>query len=86
MDMFVHVLSSRENHDVIYTMTLPIAKSDIVKARISFVVILEMLQMLLMIPFSILHQNVNAMGNEAGMDANIVLLAEVQYQYGQKPQ
>ena len=74
--IFFTCMMGRENHDVIYTMTLPVAKSDIVKARISFVVILEMLQMLLMIPFSILRQNVNAMGNEAGMDANIVLLAE----------
>ena len=39
-------------------------------------VILEMLQMFLMVPFSILRQNVNPMGNEAGMDANMALIAE----------
>lgn len=66
----------RENHDVIYTMTLPVAKSDIVKARISFVVISELLQMLLLVPFSLLRQFLNPMKNEAGMDANIVLFAE----------
>lgn len=74
--VFFTCMMGRENQDVIYTMTLPVAKKDIVKARISFVVILEMLQMLLMVPFSILRQNVNPMGNEAGMDANIALIAE----------
>lgn len=74
--VFFTCMIGRENHDVIYTMTLPVAKRDIVKARIYFVVILELLQMLLLVPFSLLRQSVNSMGNEAGMDANIVLFAE----------
>lgn len=74
--VFFTCMMGRENHDVIYTMTLPVAKSDIVKARICFAVILELLQMLLLVPFSLLRQSVNPMGNEAGMDANIVLFAE----------
>ena len=73
---FFTCMLGRENHDVIYTMTLPVAKSDIVKARISFVVISELLQMLLLVPFSLLRQFLNPMKNEAGMDANIVLFAE----------
>lgn len=32
--------------------------------------------MLLLVPFSLLRQHLNAMGNGAGMDANIVLFAE----------
>ena len=74
--VFFTCMIGRENHDVVYTMTLPVAKSDIVKARIYFVVILELLQMLLLVPFSLLRQSVNSMGNEAGMDANIVLFSE----------
>ncbi len=74
--VFFTCMMGRENQDVIYSLTLPVAKSDIVKARISFVVILELLQLLLMIPFCILRQNMNPMGNEAGMDANTALLAE----------
>lgn len=73
---FFTCMLGRENHDVVYTMTLPVAKSDIVKARISFVVISELLQMLLLVPFSLLRQFLNPMKNEAGMDANIVLFAE----------
>ncbi|MBO5458760.1 MAG: ABC-2 transporter permease [Lachnospira sp.] len=76
LSVFFTCMMGRENHDVIYTMTLPVAKSSIVKARITFVVILELFQMLLIIPFSILRQSLNPMGNEAGIDANIVLLAE----------
>lgn len=74
--IFFTCMMGRENHDVVYTMTLPVAKKEIVKARICFVVILELLQMLLLVPFSLLRQHLNAMGNEAGMDANIVLFAE----------
>ena len=61
---------------MIYSMCLPVAKKDIVKARILFVVILEMLQMVLLIPFAVLRQNILAAGNEAGIDANITLFAE----------
>lgn len=74
--IFFTCMMGRENHDVVYTMTLPVAKKEIVKGRICFVVILELLQMLLLVPFSLLRQHLNAMGNEAGMDANIVLFAE----------
>lgn len=74
--VFFTCMLGRENHDVIYTMTLPVAKRDVVRARILFVVILELLQMVVMIPFMLLKQSLGPMGNEAGMDANIVLLAE----------
>ncbi len=74
--IFFTCMMGRENHDVIYTMTLPVAKGDIVKARITFVVILEMLQILLLIPLTMLRQYLNPAGNQAGIDANIVLLAE----------
>ena len=74
--VFFTCMMGRENHDVIYSMSLPVAKKDIVKARILFVVILEMLQMVLLIPFAVLRQNILAAGNEAGIDANITLFAE----------
>lgn len=74
--VFFTCMMGRENHDVIYTMTLPVAKSDVVKARIGFVVILELLQMILVVPFMVLRQSINTLGNEAGIDANIVLIAE----------
>ena len=74
--VFFTCMMGRENHDVIYSMSLPVAKKDIVKARILFVVILELLQMVLLIPFAVLRQNILEAGNEAGMDENIALFAE----------
>ena len=38
--VFFTCMMGRENHDVIYSMCLPVAKKDIVKARILFVAIL----------------------------------------------
>ncbi len=69
--VFFVCLSGRENHDIFYTVCLPVSKRDIVKSRFSFVITLELLQVLFAIPFSILRQSFNIPGNEVGMDANI---------------
>ena len=72
--VFFLCLSGRENHDIYYSMMLPVRKRDIVTSRFSFVVILELLQILLAIPFAIIRQNYPAdivPGNQAGIDANI---------------
>ncbi len=69
--VFFVCLSGRENHDIFYTVCLPVSKRDIVKSRFCFVIILEFLQVLLAIPFSILRQSFNIPGNEVGLDANI---------------
>lgn len=71
--VFFTCLTGRENNDVFYTMTLPVAKKDIVKARFSFVIILEVLQVIIAIPFAFLRQNIGMPGNLVGMDANISL-------------
>lgn len=74
--LFFTCMLGRENQDVIYTMTLPVAKCEIVKARIGAAVLLELCQLLLILPFSWLRQKMLPVGNAAGMDANLVLLAE----------
>ena len=66
-------LNGRENNDVFYTLTLPVAKKDIVKSRFLFVSMLELLQIVVAIPFAIIRQNMNLPGNQVGMDANIAL-------------
>lgn len=73
--VFFTCLTGRENHDIDYTMLLPVAKRDIVRARILLVALLEMAQLLLAIPFAILRQRLIAAPNAAGMDANITLFA-----------
>ncbi|MFL0249775.1 ABC-2 transporter permease [Clostridium neuense] len=71
--VFFTCLNGRENNDVFYTMTLPIAKKYIVKSRFVFVVLLELLQMLVAVPFAIIRQLMPLPGNQVGMDANIAL-------------
>lgn len=73
MALFFTCLLGRENNDVIYSLNLPISKKDIVKARFMFTVLIQMAQMVLMIPFTILSQKLNEAGNQAGMDANLSL-------------
>lgn len=69
--VFFTCLSGRENQDIFYSMLLPVRKKDIVKARFIFVMIIQLLQMLVAVPFAILRQSINLPGNQAGMDANI---------------
>lgn len=73
MAVFFTCLLGRENNDVIYSLNLPVGKRDVVSARIAFTLIIELAQLALMIPFTIISHNVNPLGNQAGMDANIAL-------------
>jgi hypothetical protein len=71
--VFFTCLSGRENHDVFYTLMLPVAKKDIVKARYAFVILLEAAQMIAAVPFAVIRQHMPLPGNQVGMDANIAL-------------
>jgi len=64
-------LSGRENHDIFYTMTLPIRKKEIVKSRFIYVIILELAQIIVAIPFAIIRSSYSLPGNLVGIDANI---------------
>lgn len=76
LGVFFICLSGREDHDVTFTMTLPVAKGDVVTARFLFVSLLEMLQLLVVAGFILLRARVFPAKNAAGMDANLALLAE----------
>lgn len=71
--VFFTCLNGRENNDVFYTMLLPVAKKDVVNARFIYVIILELLQAIVAVPFAVLRQSFNLPGNQVGMDANIAL-------------
>jgi hypothetical protein len=73
--VFFTCLSGRENHDLAYTIQLPVAKRDVVRGRFVFVLLIEDAQMLIAIPFAILRQSLPLPGNTVGMDANISLFA-----------
>ncbi len=69
--IFFTCLSGRENNDVFYTMTLPVSKKSIVQARFEAVILVEMLQMLTAVLFTVVRYALGMPGNDAGMDANI---------------
>lgn len=71
--VFFICLSARENNDVVFSMMLPTAKSEIVKARILMAVLLEIAQLVIAVPFAVIRQNMDMPGNQVGMDANISL-------------
>lgn len=71
LGIFFVCLTARENHDMEYSMLLPIRKRDLVKSRIAFCVTLEAIQLLLAVPFAFLRQSILSAGNMVGMDANI---------------
>ena len=73
--VFFTCLTGRENHDIDYTVQLPVAKRDVVRARFAFVLILEGVQMVIAVPFAMLSQSLPVSGNEVGMDANLSLFA-----------
>lgn len=73
MAIFFTCLLGRENNDVVYSLNLPIRKSSIVKARIFFAAIIELLQLALMVPLTVLRGQIESLPNGAGMDANISL-------------
>lgn len=69
--LFFVCLTGRENHDIEYTMAFPVRKRDVVKARISFAVLCELIQMTAAVPFALLRQRMPLPGNQVGMDANL---------------
>lgn len=74
LSVFFLCLSGRENKDILYTMLLPVRKRDLVQARILTVVLLQLAQLLLCLPFLFLRGLYPPEGNLVGMDANIALL------------
>ena len=73
LGIFFMCLNGRENHDIEYSLQLPIRKTQIVNARILYAAILEILQFIIAIPFAILRASLIPAGNDVGMDANIAL-------------
>ena len=71
LGLFFVCLTGRENHDIEYSMGLPVRKRDLVRGRIGYAVAVEAVQVLVDIPFAILRQGMPLPGNSVGMDANI---------------
>ncbi len=70
---FFVFLSGRENKDVFFTSCLPIKKSDAVKARCLSLGSIQILSVIVSIPFAIIGAkiNPNPSGNPVGIEANV---------------
>jgi hypothetical protein len=79
LGIFFIFLNGRENKDVLYTVSLPVRKRDTVKARVWMVVLVELVQLLVAVPFAIIGAriNPNPSGNPAGIEANMAFFGLV---------
>ena len=82
LGIFFISMGARENHDVTFTLTLPVEKRSVVRARILFAVELQLISLLLAVGMILLHRVLADAPNGAGMEANVALLAEGLILYG----
>lgn len=80
--VFFICLTGRENHDITYSLTLPVAKADLVTARFLLVMLIEWAQLALAGLFIWLHGILLPQPNAAGMDANLALIGEGFFCFG----
>jgi len=71
LGIFFLCLDGRENHDIEFSLTLPVRKAEIVKARVLFAAGIELVQVLLTVPFAFLRRGITPVENVVGMDANL---------------
>lgn len=82
LSLFFTCLNARENNDAVFSLSLPVRKTDLVRSRILFACIIELLSVLIAAPFTVLSAKIAPQGNAAGMDANMVLLGQALLLFG----
>jgi hypothetical protein len=82
LGIFFTFFNGNANNDIFFTALLPVAKRDVVKARLITVVAFELLQILVSIPFAILRVGLIPLENNAGMEANAALFGLVFGMFG----
>lgn len=74
LGIFFICVGGRENRDIDFSLLLPVSRKDIVTARFILVIVLEVLQVAMCVPFIALRWSVIRVPNSVGMDPNIALL------------
>lgn len=77
LGIFFTFMSGNATNDVFFTTLLPVRKRDVVKARLWTVIGLEVLQIIIAVPFAVLRNQIAPTENLVGMDANIALFGMV---------
>jgi ABC-2 type transport system permease protein len=72
---------SKAQNDVLFTVTLPVRKRDVVKARVMSIVLLEILQILVAALFAVLHIKMYPPGNYL-LDLNFAFFGVALIMYG----
>lgn len=70
LGLFFVCLTGRENHDIDYTLLLPVRRQDLVRARITMAAVIELTQLLTCVPLAVISQKINKLPNLVGMEAN----------------
>jgi hypothetical protein len=83
LSIFFIFLQGRENKDILFTVSLPVNKGDVVKARCLFIAAIEIAEILAAVPFAILGARINPSpaGNEVGIEANVAFFGLVFMMY-----
>ncbi|MDL2293530.1 ABC-2 transporter permease [Ruminococcaceae bacterium OttesenSCG-928-D13] len=68
---YITFMYGRETNDIYYTALLPVKKRDTVKAKCLLMVLAQVAQMLISLPFAVLRVYVLPNGNPAGIEANV---------------
>jgi hypothetical protein len=68
---YISFMYGRETNDIYYTSLLPVKKKDTVKAKVLLIVLAQMTQLLISLPFAVLRLYVLPDGNPAGIEANL---------------
>lgn len=77
LGIFFTFLNGNATNDVFFTTLLPIRKRDAVKARFYTVILFELFQVIVSIPFAILRYIIYPVENLAGMEANVAFFGLV---------
>ena len=74
LGIFLFFQSCRENRDVYYMMLLPVTKREMVRARVTTVMQLQLMQLAACIPFMLIRAQYAAVKNPVGIEANVSFL------------
>lgn len=74
LGIFLFFQSCRENRDVYYMMLLPVPKREMVRARVTTVMQLQLLQAAACVPFMIVRAQYADVLNPVGIEANVSFL------------
>jgi len=84
LGVFFIFLSARGNKDIFFTACLPVRKRDLVKARCTFIAIVELAQIIVSVPFAVIGEKINPNpgGNPVGIEANVAFFGLIFLMFG----